>query len=260
MGPLAVSSALAQTLLQIDWCLGQAGATSDQIIDGCTAVIQLGYTGQFLVTAFNNRGIGYAQKGQYDRAIADYDQAIQLNPNYATAFTNRGRAYTNKGEYDLAISDYDQAIRLNPNYTEAFFNRGAANFDKGDFAAAAADLLRANDIMDDAYGMLWRFLARGRIGQNGEAELSTNAARLKTKDWPYPVIEFYLGRRPLNELLAAPSNAEERCETTFYLGQWQLLRGNKAEAREALQNAADTCPKGFDEYAGAVAEMKRLNQ
>jgi tetratricopeptide (TPR) repeat protein len=39
-------------------------------------------------------------------AIADYNQAIQLNPKYAKAFNNRGFAYNNKGEYDRAIADY----------------------------------------------------------------------------------------------------------------------------------------------------------
>ena len=47
--------------------------------------------------ALNNRGIAYAGKGQYDRAIEDYDQALRLNPNDAAALSNRRVAYNNKG-------------------------------------------------------------------------------------------------------------------------------------------------------------------
>ncbi len=53
-------------------------------------------------------------KGEYDRAIADYDKAIALKPKYADFYNNRGIAYDKKGEYDRAIADYDKAIALNP--------------------------------------------------------------------------------------------------------------------------------------------------
>jgi tetratricopeptide (TPR) repeat protein len=57
-------------------------------------------TQQNLATAFHSRGLAYNRKGQPDRAIEDYDQAIQLNPNYALAFYNRGVAYGDKGQFD----------------------------------------------------------------------------------------------------------------------------------------------------------------
>jgi Flp pilus assembly protein TadD len=47
-------------------------------------------------------------------------QAIRLRPDYAVAFNDRGFAYLNKGEYDRAISDYNEAIRLKPDDAVAF--------------------------------------------------------------------------------------------------------------------------------------------
>ena len=51
-----------------------------------------------------------------DGALADYDQAIRLNPAYVDAYNNRGVVRSDRGDADGAIADYDQAIRLNPEY------------------------------------------------------------------------------------------------------------------------------------------------
>ena len=82
---------------------------------------------------------------------------------------------------------------------------------------------------------------------------------LKSKDWPYAVIDFYLGLRSLDEMRAAADWPTAKCKAD-YTGAWHLLRGSNAEARTALQVAADTCPKTYVEYTAAVAELKRLKQ
>jgi lipoprotein NlpI len=113
----------------------------DLAISGCTAMIQSGHkTQQDLVKDFSNRGTAYGRKGQYDRAIEDFDQAIRLNPNYAEAFNYRGANYARKFQLDRAIEDFDKAIRLNPNFAEAFSNRGNAYRRKGQLDRAIEDL------------------------------------------------------------------------------------------------------------------------
>lgn len=64
----------------------------------------------------------YDNKGQLDRAIREYDQAIRLEPDNESAYTNRGIAYRKKRLYDQAIRDYDEAIRRNPDYTASYPN------------------------------------------------------------------------------------------------------------------------------------------
>jgi tetratricopeptide (TPR) repeat protein len=89
--------------------------------------------------AYYNRGLAYTNKGELDRAIADYDEVIRLNPKYAEAYNNRGVAYANKGELDRAIADYDEAIRLDPINAVTYHNRGVAYANKGELDRAIAD-------------------------------------------------------------------------------------------------------------------------
>jgi Flp pilus assembly protein TadD len=96
--------------------------------------------------AFYNRGIAYSDLGEFQQAITDYDQAIQLNPKFAEAFYNRGNAYRKLGEYKKAIKDYDQAIQLNPNYAKAFYNRGIAHRKLGKEEKAIEDFKTASEL------------------------------------------------------------------------------------------------------------------
>ena len=113
------------------------GNHPDIRIIACTRNIKSGrFTGRNLAIAFANRGLAYKSKGQWDRAIADYDEAIRLNPDLAETFTNRGTAYYYKGQLGRALKDYDEAIRLKPNFgccpnlplTVLIYPRGYPNF------------------------------------------------------------------------------------------------------------------------------------
>jgi tetratricopeptide (TPR) repeat protein len=209
--------------------------------------------------AFSNRGRAYLDKGEADRAIADFNEAIAIDPKFGRAYSNRALAFEDKFEYDRATADFNEAIRLDPS-SNSYFDRGLARFNRGDVRLSAEDFLRSNDLQDYAYAMLWRFLARAHLKEDGGGELSASAARLKNKDWPYAVIDFYLGRRSIEELRNSATTADERCEVSFYGGEWRLLRDDKAAALTDLQAAIDTCPKSFIEYRAAIAEKKRLER
>ena len=64
--------------------------------------------------------------GFYFLAIANYNKAIQLKPNYVEAYSYRGLAKVELEQYSAAISDYNKAIQLKPDYTMAYLNRGLA--------------------------------------------------------------------------------------------------------------------------------------
>jgi tetratricopeptide (TPR) repeat protein len=162
---LAGVPALAQTAQERRYCEGEDMASAGQRIEACSAVIKGGHDkGDKLAEAFNNRGVAYRLRSDYDRAIADYAQAIKLNAKFVAAFVNRGVAYDKKGDFDRAIQDYDQAIKLKPS-AEAHFNRGNAYLGKSQYASAIDDYNQAIKLKPDlAPGFDNRCWARAVVG------------------------------------------------------------------------------------------------
>jgi tetratricopeptide (TPR) repeat protein len=66
----------------------------------------------------------YLVKRDNFRALADFNEAIRLEPADFRTFRYRGDAFRNIGNYNRALADYDEAIRLDPKYAEAFCSRG----------------------------------------------------------------------------------------------------------------------------------------
>jgi tetratricopeptide (TPR) repeat protein len=93
-------------------------------IEACTRIIQAGgVETHLLVVAYVSRGIEYEAR-DYDRAIADFTKAIELDPQDPMAYDRRGGAYYRKGDYEQAIVDYNKVRELNPHYANVFFNLG----------------------------------------------------------------------------------------------------------------------------------------
>ena len=73
--------------------------------------------------------------------MADYDEAIRLDPRLVHAYANRGSVYTDKQDYDHALVDLDQAIRLDPEFAQAYYNRGVIYSIKQDYDRAIAAII-----------------------------------------------------------------------------------------------------------------------
>jgi tetratricopeptide (TPR) repeat protein len=134
-------------------------ADPDLRIKSCSAIVaRKNETPGNRAIAYNNLGAAYREKGEQDRAVADYGRALELNPKYASAYNNRGVAYRDKGEYDRAVADYGRALELNPNDDDVYYNRGLAYRDKGEYDRAIADYSRAVQLnAKHAYAYKQRF-------------------------------------------------------------------------------------------------------
>jgi len=86
--------------------------------------------------AYSGRSMAFDSKGEYERAIADAANALEINPEYQRAYFARGSAYHHKGEADLAIADYDRAIAIAPRDADSLINRAILYDRKGDHNGA----------------------------------------------------------------------------------------------------------------------------
>ncbi len=90
-------------------------------------------------TAYNNRGNVYLDIKEHQHALEDYDRAIALDPNYAMAYNNRGAVYHDLKKYQQALKEFNQAIAFAPNYVMAYYNRGNIYRDLKQYKQALED-------------------------------------------------------------------------------------------------------------------------
>ncbi|MBD2014480.1 tetratricopeptide repeat protein [Microcoleus sp. FACHB-53] len=72
---------------------------------------------------YNNRGLIYSQSGQGEKALADYNKALELNPELDNAYNNRANYYASNGKLAEALTDYETALDLNPGNTRTWINQ-----------------------------------------------------------------------------------------------------------------------------------------
>ncbi len=151
-GLFAVAIVLAGSNLLPAWSVDRRDCDSsdpNRRIEACTATIQKTRNKFFLGGAYNNRAGAYMAKGDFDRAMADYDMAVQLNPTVAAAWLNRGTLWLRKENFDRAIADHTRAIELDPSLWKSFNNRSGDWKAKGEFNRAKDDLDQAIRLAPD---------------------------------------------------------------------------------------------------------------
>lgn len=111
-----------------------------QIVKRCGRVIR---TFPFDPVAYNNRACALHQLKQYDLAIADYSQAIELGLKTADCYANRDAAWAAKKNWIQANDDLVAAAELNPSDKDIYILRGYVRFSAKDYEGAIADSRKA---------------------------------------------------------------------------------------------------------------------
>ncbi|MBU0532802.1 AAA family ATPase [Candidatus Micrarchaeota archaeon] len=99
--------------------------------------------------AYFNRALSYYQLKNFDKSISDYTKSVELDPQNPIIYNNRGDAFYRKQDFQSAIKDYDKAINLNPNYLKAFYNRGLSYASVEEYEKAVEDFTKVIKLKPD---------------------------------------------------------------------------------------------------------------
>ena len=214
--------------------------------------------------AYNNCGNAWRAKKEHDKAIADYNEAIRLDPSIAMTYNNRGLAWNNKKEHDKAIADYNEAIRIDPKLAWAYIGRAVTLFITR--REGAIDGTKTALAVEGWRGevpiyavVLGHFAAiQAGHGEQAKAFLDDAAAHCDKETWPYPIVKYLRGELDEAKLLAAAVDNDKMTEVHGYLGVDLLQKGQKGPATAHFRWVKEHGNPTFVEYIIALAELDRL--
>jgi tetratricopeptide (TPR) repeat protein len=134
--------------------------------------------------AFQRRGFAFQGRGEWERAIQEFNEALRLNPDYALCYQNRGTSYAMLGDDERAIRDYREAVRLDPGDPYAHAQLGNSYLAVGKYEAGVECLNEALRLNPHIAGF---YRARGSLYQaqrkyERASEDYDNALRLNPRD------------------------------------------------------------------------------
>jgi tetratricopeptide (TPR) repeat protein len=192
------------------------------------------------IAYYHRANLAYG-KAQYDKALADYNTVIEHDPGFDWAYHVRGWIYYRRMDYDKALADYEKAIKLVPTETVFYRDRGNIAFIRKKYDEALTDYTRSIEL-DPTYVVPWQLRGRTWEAKKEYAKALTDyekAAQLAGKE------SFYAGyHTSLAMLLASCPDAK--------------IRDGK-KALEAAQKAF-ALAKGPNELATLAAAHAELGE
>ena len=214
------------------------------------------------VNALNMRGTAFAKSSNYERALADFNAAIDIDPQYYQAYGNRALVYIKMGRTDLAKADYEQALRVSPQYTAAYLGRGRLFMKSKNYARALADFRQTIKLdPSNAIAYFQRGATYQLMGQHENAISDFNIAIGLKPETPQPYFARGQSRFELQQyetayddfyIAAKRSNGNARAWT--YRGLSAERFGDPKKAVRAYRRALKAKPY----YKPALEGMKRL--
>ena len=240
---------------------------NDDLLEGCDVVVLMNREPpRRMATALVLRGLEYSSKGQYDRAIEDYDRALKLRADYFFAFYARGLAHFHKAQYELAIKDEDEAIRQQPDYAASFATRGSSYLNLRRYDRALQDYDMTVQLEPDNSNRWYnRCLAKALASRSTEALPDCEQAlRLKPDDGRFlasrALVLWQLGRNgeATADSRAAVAKAPKSAWRHYLLSLVLAAKGDAAGSRAEIDEARQlSSPVEFERIQRDLARFRR---
>jgi tetratricopeptide (TPR) repeat protein len=210
--------------------------------------------------------LGVAQSGarQFREAIATFTRGLEIEPDHALLLRWRGHRYLSVREFDRALADLTRGSTIDGTIYGIWYHLGIVQYARGEFAAAAASFARAQPIAPDAGELAgstdWLWMSLSRAGRGAEAKAMLD--RRPESRLP-PVTNAYTRRLQLYrgvigpEAVVTPADTDEVQIATlaFGLGNWYLIRGDKAQARAWFERSVKTAG-GWPGFGFILSEVE----
>ena len=211
--------------------------------------------------------LGVAQSGarQFREAIATFTRGLEIEPNNALLLRWRGHRYLSVREFDKAFADLTRGGKIDPTIYGIWYHLGVVQFLRGNFADAAAAFAKAQPIAPDAGELQgsadWLWMSLSRAGRAAEANAMLKRMLDRRPDFK-PVTNAYTRRLQLyrgeigpEALITAADTDEVQIATLAYgLGNWYLVKGDKAQARKAFERSVQS--GGWPGFGFIVSEVE----
>jgi len=123
-----------------------------------------------IARVFDSRGLAYHGLGEDDKALSDFNNAIDLDDKNAELFLHRGQFYLDREQFGKAQDDFSAVVKLSPKGADGYEGRGRASLGAGDHAEAIADFEKVLTLEPRNYEVLYSLgLAYKRAGKDGKA-------------------------------------------------------------------------------------------
>jgi tetratricopeptide (TPR) repeat protein len=207
--------------------------------------------------------LGVAQSGarQFREAIATFTRALEIEPNNALLLRWRGHRYLSVREFDRAFADLTRGAALDSTIYGIWYHLGVVQYVRGNFDEAAASFAKAQPIAPDAGELAgstdWLWMSLSRAGRSADAK-----AMLDRRPDSKPVTNAYARRLQLyrgeigpDAVLTSADTEDVQVATLAYgLGNWYLVRGDKAQARKWFERSIQS--GGWPAFGFIVSEIE----
>ena len=207
--------------------------------------------------------LGVAQSGarQFREAIATFTRGLDIEPTNALLLRWRGHRYLSVRDFDRAFADLTRGGAIDGSFYGIWYHLGVVQYLRGDFADAAASFAKAQPIAPDAGELAgatdWLWMSLSRAGRAAEAK-----AMLDRRPDTKPVTNAYTRRLQLYrgeigpDSVVTPADTDEvQVATLAYgLGNWYLVRGDKAQARKWFERSIQS--GGWPGFGFIVSEVE----
>ncbi len=130
-------------------------------------------------------GVEKLSPGAYQEAMAHFNRAIQIWPDYSEAYLNRAVAEHDQSQPAAALADLDRALDLDPGSTRAYNERGQIFLENGDTRKAIQEFSRSLQVTPTVDGHYRRGAAYEKLGDHENAIADFDAAIRAASDAPY---------------------------------------------------------------------------